>query len=93
MEQRLITLFGGKGQVQKVGKIFTETGVTVQEQIAVPALFKPLKFLEVVAGVPSSDFFDLLPEIVLRKRLIVRPLQEEIGGVEHDINSPFLALP
>jgi len=49
VEQRLIALFGGKGQVQKVGKIFAETGVAVQEQITIPALFEPLEFLEVLA--------------------------------------------
>ena len=45
----LIALCGGKGQVKKVGKIFAETGIAVQEQIAIPALFEPLKVLEVLA--------------------------------------------
>jgi hypothetical protein len=52
VEQRLIARGGSKGQGQKVGKIFAETGLAVQEQIAVPALFKPLKFSQGVAGVP-----------------------------------------
>jgi hypothetical protein len=65
VDQILIALCGSKGQVKKVGKIFAETGVAVQEQIAVPTFFKPLKCLEVLAGVPQGDFGDLLPEIVL----------------------------
>ena len=88
-----MALFGSEGQVPKVGKIFAETGGAVQEQLAVPALFKPLKFLAVVARAPQADFFDLPPDLVLRKRLIIRPLQEEIGGVEHAIKGPFLTLP
>ena len=40
-----------------------------------------------------GDFSDVPPEIVLRQWVIVGPLQEEIRGVEHDINGPFLALP
>jgi hypothetical protein len=31
VEQMLIARCGGKGQVQKIGKIFAETGITVQE--------------------------------------------------------------
>jgi len=64
----------------------------VQEYIAVPSFFELLKFLQVFACAPQFDFFDLPPDIVLRERLIIRPIQEEIGGVEHDINRPFLAL-
>jgi hypothetical protein len=92
LEQRLIARLGGTGQVKKVSNIFAEPGVAVEEQIAVPALCKPLKFPQVLAGVPSSDFGNLLPQIGLRQGLLVRPLQEEIRGVKHDVNGPFLPL-
>jgi hypothetical protein len=49
LHEVLIALLGGKGQVNEVGKIFAQTGVSVQEYIAVASLFEPLKFLQVFA--------------------------------------------
>src|SRR5262249_50375038 len=67
VEQRLIARGGGKGQVQKVGKIFAETGIAVQEQIAVSALFKPLTFSQVVAGDPPKELcYPVLRQLVRR---------------------------
>ena len=52
VEQRLMARGGGQGQVQKVGKLFAETGIAVQAHRAVSALCQPLQCSQVVAGVP-----------------------------------------
>jgi hypothetical protein len=88
-----MALFGREGQGQKGGHIVAATGIAVQEQIAVPALFQPLKCLEGVAGAPQGAVFAVPPDLGRRPRLIIRPRQEDIGGVEHDIKGPLLALP
>ena len=48
LEQTVIALLGGKGQVKKCGEVFAETGVTGQEDISIAAFFEPLKRAEML---------------------------------------------
>jgi len=59
--------------MQKLGKIFAETGITRQEEIPIAPFLKPLKRAEIAQGASELTFIGLLPEVGLREGVLVRP--------------------
>src|SRR2546426_10424365 len=81
--QIVIALLGGKGEMNKLGKVFAETGVTGQEDIPIAAFFEPLKRAEVCQRASELTLVELLPQGRLRQGRLFRPVQKQIGGLKH----------
>jgi len=92
VEQAGIPLLGSKREMQKLGKIFAETGRTRQEAIPIAPFLKPLKRAEIAQGASELTFIGLLPEVGLREGVLVRPVQEPLCRLQHNINGAFLPL-
>jgi hypothetical protein len=92
VEQTVIALRGGKGAVKQPGKVCAETGITGPEEIPITAFCEPLKRAEVCQRTPALMCVKLLPPGLLREGWLVRPVQEQVGGLKHHIHGAFLAL-